>query len=1255
MSERPSILARLLRPIVQLREGEATTALLMFLYSFLCMTSYNIIKPITRSEFISSLGADNLPYVQFTAGVLIGFIMQGYTRVMRAIPRRQIIPVTQTGMAVLLVVFWFLFTTIGQDWIAVGFYVLGLILAVLLISQFWTLANDIYDPRQAKRLFGFIGGGSSLGGATGAALTAYLVETLGAKNMLLVSAAIMALCVAIVMFVLRRERSAGTSDAASTGEEEGTGAGEAVQLLRSSKHLQVIAMVIAFAAIGAAIIEQQLNMAAAEAKGATNSDAIAAFLAQVTVYLSLIGFAIQVGLTSRIHRVLGIGFALLVLPFSLGTTAVIMLMNRALWAPGLARVLDTSLRYTVDKTSREVLFLPLPAELKYRAKPFIDVTMDRFAKGIGALLILVLIKDWGLGFDWQQLSYASLAMVGLWILTAMAARKEYLRSFRRSIEQQVVEPDSVRLNNPDPSSIETLVSELAHPDSRRVLYAIDLLDAMDKRALITPLLLAHGDPAIRARALGVAEAAGNRLADRWLPGVELALKDPLSEVRIAAVSALAAIRGGDAADVMRPFITGSDPALAIVAASALASSPNPHDVQIASETLERYSSDSREQAAPWRLHTARALGDVKNPAFRSLLVPLMYDANIDVARAAIESAGALGAGDFLFVPPLVSLLRNRRLKAAARAVLVGYGEPVVAPLAYFMGDQEEDIWIRRHVPSTLALLPFPASVDALTSALNASDGFLRYKATMALDRLRRDQPSLPIDAATIIKQITVEAARAFNALTLQYNLFVAGGIDNGALLARALEEKYARALNRTFNLLGLIHPQSDIAAVRHAIKDGDVKIRSRAIEYLDNVLEGDVRTRVMLLVDEMPADERIRRGNVIYKTRVRDVEDTIAQLLHDEDQSIASSAILLVEARAMWSLADDVEYVLAHRDVRDQHVFEAASWALAASRMKAERRKELWQEPLPGVELADRLRKIPLFDFTHVDELFRLAMLGRQVRYEKGSTIFGRGEPVTSVQFLLDGRVSIDGEHRVDAPAALGFESLLEGSPIPNSIVAAERCIALALSADAFFALLSENVELAEGIFRMLIATRHLGAGHTLIHGSLPSSAQSAARRGPREDGRPHLRTVDRGLILQSSPLLAHATAAQIWRLSAIAREIPVAPGADAIARGGDSAILVVVSGSLTIDGDGQSATAAAGDVIGLYETLAGSRFTAVVKGHADANVLRIDRLGLFELLADNTDLLQGVFSILLRSASTRSAGRRDTLGSATSKTVSTP
>ena len=75
-------------------------------------------------------------------------------------------------MAAMLVVFWFLFQT-DATWVSVAFYVAGLILGVLLISQFWTLANVVYDPRQAKRLFGFIGGGAPLGGIAGSALASY--------------------------------------------------------------------------------------------------------------------------------------------------------------------------------------------------------------------------------------------------------------------------------------------------------------------------------------------------------------------------------------------------------------------------------------------------------------------------------------------------------------------------------------------------------------------------------------------------------------------------------------------------------------------------------------------------------------------------------------------------------------------------------------------------------------------------------------------------------------------------------------------------------------------------------------------------------------------------------------------------------------------------------------------------------------------------------------------------------------------------
>jgi CRP-like cAMP-binding protein len=248
------------------------------------------------------------------------------------------------------------------------------------------------------------------------------------------------------------------------------------------------------------------------------------------------------------------------------------------------------------------------------------------------------------------------------------------------------------------------------------------------------------------------------------------------------------------------------------------------------------------------------------------------------------------------------------------------------------------------------------------------------------------------------------------------------------------------------------------------------------------------------------------------------------------------------------------------------------------------------------------------------------------------------------VQFLLDGRVTEAGGSDIVAPAALGFEQLLEGTVMPATIVAAERSVTLSLTAEEFLALLSENVELAEGIFRMLIAEKSLDKGHRVLAGDLPADVKAATTA---------LRQIDRLMLLQSNPLLAHATAAQLWRLSAMARELKFADGAEVLAGNSEAAILIVLSGALRVEGGANPETADTGDVVGLYETLAGSRFESKVVAGAPTQLLRIDRGALFELLADHTDLLQGVFSMLLQSTYADAADGRS--GRTTSNTVSTP
>ena len=1209
---------RLLRPVVELSDGEAVTAVLMFAYSYLAMAAYNIVRPITRSKFINDLGADNLPWVQLAAGLLIGVMMTGYAQVISLVPRRWAIPLTQFGCVVLLVVFWVLFRA-DYAWVPVAFYVLGLILGLLLISQFWTLANDIYDARHAKRLFGFIGAGSVLGGATGAAITAYVVEQVGTNNLLLVSAAILAACFLLVVAIVRRESGAGQSSLAA--EAEGVGGTEAIRLLRESRHLQLIAMIIGCAAMGSVIIDQQVNMAAASSLGG-DEDGLTRFLAEVTVYVSLIGFLIQITLTSRIHSLLGIGFALLILPVGLGTTAIVILFNAGLWAPAIARVADASLRYTVDKTTREILFLPLPTSVKYRAKPFIDVTMDRLAKALGALTLLVLIKPWGFGLTWQQLSFASLTLMVLWIALAQRAKREYLATFRHSLARHDVEAGEIRTLNADLQTIELLVEELAHPDEKRVLHAIDLLESLEKRRLITPLLLYHHSPLVRARTLRCLEALSSEVAASWMPAVERLLADADADVRAEAVRAISTIRGPEATSLLRRHLTDNDPRMVATAAVALTNGTDPHDVSAATAALQALASDTRETAVTGRLEVARALGDVPGPLARDLLVPLMYDRKVQVAQEAIRSAGRLGRDQAFFVPPLISLLRHRLLKTDARATLIGYGHDIVEPLAHFVKDEAEDLWVRRHLPATLARMPSQRTMDVLVDALSDSDGFLRYKAITAIEALHQTNPELVVRRDPVETLAMAESLRYFNALTLHAN-FVHGDFGADSLLIRALQEKQTRSRERVFRLLGLLYSTADMRVAWMALERGTPSEHANAAEYLDNVLSGALRKRVVLMADDMPIDERVRRTNLLFRTRRRTPEDTLAQLIHDDDQVIAACAIHLAAERGMASLTDDVEYALGHREARDWYVFEAASWALAGSRMSHDDRRARWNEPLPTVELAKRLRGVPVFDYVSVDELFRFAGTARQVRYDRGRTVYDAGLVPNVLQFLIDGEVKVDNGARIVAPGPLAFEELLAGRPVGSAMSAVDVAVTLSLTQDEFLTLAFDNIDVAHGLFRLVLSNRGGVDLSGVTKGIMPDVSAGQASDG--------LQPMERALLLQASPLTAGATTAQVMRLAMIAREVPLTAGSVLVQETDDPAIYLVVSGALRIDAPGaQPQTARTGDAVGLYETLTDTRFEARVTVVEPGVALRIDDRDLFDLLAADVELLQGMFRALL-------------------------
>ena len=525
--------------------------------------------------------------------------------------------------------------------------------------------------------------------------------------------------------------------------------------------------------------------------------------------------------------------------------------------------------------------------------------------------------------------------------------------------------------------------------------------------------------------------------------------------------------------------------------------------------------------------------------------------------------------------------------------------------------------MRRNIPGILALVPSQAAVDALVHSLGTGDGFLRYKIIAALERLRRDHAELAVPRTEVEDLLMRQAAVYCNVLTLRHNLLSETPAPHDSVLERALEERLDRILDRIYRLLGVLHEVDDVTAARHAIERGSTKRRARAVEYLDNLLRANVRKRVLPLIDESPPEAKVDHANHVLGTRPRNLEDTLAQLIHDDNAVVAASAVHYVAGREplLPQLIDDIEWVSRHRAATHSRVSTAADWVLSA---RDPERAGAARDGLPVVALADRLGRIPIFEFVSVDELFRVIESGQEVRYAAGQAVGVEGA-TEAVELLIDGSVrqAVAPERHQDlpAPGVLGLEEVLQGIPTLHPPLANESCVCFRIRAEDFMAMVADDVRLAQGLFRLL-----LGADGRTNGGPVHLPAVTP----PASD----LQTFDKAMLVRQHPLLSRAAVGDLLALVGAARELSLWEG-ETLFRDDDAASLCLVLDGivqLEADGDGPLVVGPGGMML-VAETLAGAlagcRGTVV----RACRVLRAERDDVFNVLSERTTLLQDLFS----------------------------
>src|SRR5262249_39633060 len=185
----PNAAIRFLRKLVDVRAGEVKALMLGFVYYFLVLSSYYVIRPI-RDDFGAAGGIENLPWM-FTATLLTMLITNTiFSRLVARFSRRRFIPIAYRFFIANLVIFLVLLATISkgnQVWVGRVVFVWSCFLNFFVVSFLGVFMFDFLTMDRAKRFFPLISTGGPLGPLPGASITAGLVKKLGTASLLLIS------------------------------------------------------------------------------------------------------------------------------------------------------------------------------------------------------------------------------------------------------------------------------------------------------------------------------------------------------------------------------------------------------------------------------------------------------------------------------------------------------------------------------------------------------------------------------------------------------------------------------------------------------------------------------------------------------------------------------------------------------------------------------------------------------------------------------------------------------------------------------------------------------------------------------------------------------------------------------------------------------------------------------------------------------------------------------------------------------------
>lgn len=858
-----------------------------------------MVKPTINALFLSKLGADHLPYGYILVAIIALVTSYFYNKAIRnySLKRITISTLVFFSLSFFLLSVLMFFKALN-DWTLYIYYLSVALFAVLVTSQFWVIANLVFNAREAKRLFGFIGAGAIAGGIFGGYITSLIAPVFGNVTVIILAAIFILGCIPIINIIWRiRVRNMSKYSISQRKVASNNTYSSPYKLIIKSKHLSYLAAIVGVGVIMAKLVDYQFSDFANRA--IPDTDELASFFGFWFSTFNVVALLIQLFVTNRVLAWLGVTTSLMILPLGIAVGCLLFLTFPELWVLILIKGLDGSFKQSLNKAGIELAILPVPLHIKSQAKSYIDVVVDSIATGFAGLLLIFVIKK--LNLNTSYITVIIILILFIWIFLIYKLREAYFESFRKNIQNSAlaINDEKPRALMKKRISLSTTTKVLREGTEAEILYTLNNLQDYQLRTLENQITALLDNPSVEVKKAAIEQLYFYKKGSAT-EKIENLILEKNDGVVYKAMEYLLHHTLIDDAQIFNKYLDHSSSYVAGAALLCLAK-----EAQANQKLADKFNLYQRIDTKSRQLFLAEVntrkeeiaellmtIAHAKQTRFYSFIATQFHNKETYIVNYAIKAAGITAHEPFIDI--LLNFLAEKEYRKTARNALRNFGVGIIKNILEKDKTQSFDEPIKRYLPKVIESFKNREAVKILMRLLNSKDFVIRLEAAKSLNNIQKSGAAFSVDQRRLTKAILKESnyyRYSINtSATIKKIIEKSSAEDNldadretDLLIAREnlleiLADQLQQSLDAIFQLLSLKYDQVDIETAYFGLQSEIRETKINALEFLDNLLQSKLKNAVLPSIEHHIIDTENKSVST-YEVTILTEKQALSRLL----------------------------------------------------------------------------------------------------------------------------------------------------------------------------------------------------------------------------------------------------------------------------------------------------------------------------------------------------------------------------------------